>query len=126
MLTKLGSQGFHTKEQQISIRNATRHVRFKKSLTQKVNLFSAVSISTWLSERKKLTGDTKVLPTMSGMALDICDEDFSFNNKPMEMKSSSKEEYFFTKEIEKLLENGVIKESRREEGKLIYHPLFLS
>ena len=63
---------------------------------------------------------------MSGMALDICDEDFFFNNKPMEMKSSSKEEYFFIKEIEKLLENGVIKESRREEDKFIYHPLFLS
>ena len=43
------------------------------------------------------------------MPLDICDEDFSFKNKPTEMKFSFKEESFLIKEIEKLLEKGVIR-----------------
>ena len=50
------------------------------------------------------------------MHLDICDEDFSFKNKPTEMKFSFKEESFLITEIEKLLEKVVIRESINVEG----------
>ena len=93
-------------------------------MTQKVNLFSAGSIATRYSEWKNLTNDTEVLSTVSGMPLDICDEEFSFENKPIEMKFSSKEESFLIKEIEKLLGKGVIRESLHEEGEFI-SPIFL-
>ena len=53
------------------------------------------------------------------MPLDICDQDFSFENKPMEMKFPSKEESFLIKEIEKLPEKEVIRESIHEEGEFI-------
>ena len=58
------------------------------------------------------------------MPLDICDEELSFENKPIEMKFSSKEESFLIKEIEKLLGKGVIRESLHEEGEFI-SPIFL-
>ena len=93
-------------------------------MTQKVNLFSAGSIATRYSEWKNLTNDTEVLSTVSGMPLDICDEEFSFENKPIEMKFSSKEESFLIKEIEKLLGKAVIRESLHEEGEFI-SPIFL-
>ena len=96
----------------------------KTSLTQKVNLFSAGSIATRYSEWENLTNDTEVLSTVSGMPLDICDEEFSFENKPIEMKFSSKEESFLIKEIEKLLGKGVIRQSIHEEGEFI-SPIFL-
>ena len=57
------------------------------------------------------------------MPLDICDEEFSFENEPIEMKFSSKEESFLIKEIEKLLGKGVIRESLHEEGEFI-SPIF--
>ena len=53
------------------------------------------------------------------MPLDICDEDFSFKNKPTEMKFSFKEESFLIKEIEKLLEKGEIREPIHVEGDFI-------
>ena len=58
------------------------------------------------------------------MPLDICGEEFSFENKSIEMKFSTKEESFLIKEIEKLLGKGVIRESLHEEGEFI-SPIFL-
>ena len=68
---------------------------------------------------EKLTSDTGDISTVSGMPFHICGEDFPFENKPKEKKFSSKEESFKIKEIEKLLEKGVIKEFIHEEGEFI-------
>ena len=99
-------QGFYTREQQIAVRNTTRHARFKKKSA---------------SEGKSFFLRALFLPGFPNekMPLDICDEDFSFKNKPTEMKFSFKEESFLIKEIEKLLEKGVIRESINVEGDFI-------
>ena len=73
---------------------------WKRSLTQKLNLFFAGSISTQFSEWGKTYKYAGVLSTVPGMLLHICNEEFPFKNKPKEIKFSSKEEYFKIKERE--------------------------
>ena len=66
----------------------------------------------------------EILAPVSGLSLEFSDKKLSHYHKGMEMRFSSKEEFFMECEIKNLFQNGVTSGSQHEEGEFI-SPIFL-
>ena len=78
---ELFSHNHSVKEYQIAVKNTARHVKYKKKSDSEGETF--------------FSKNTEVLSTVSEMFLDISDENFSFEDRPVDTKFSSKEESAF-------------------------------
>ena len=89
----------------------------REYLNKKIQLFKGGQLKSYYSEWEKLTSDSEILNTVSGLSIDFVNEPFQYKC-PKPYSLSIFEQSVIDSEISKLLSKGVIAISWHEPGEV--------